>query len=308
MERRQHPYAGFGLTFSMPFECPELRPASVPLTPDVTVELLESVAFHDSQPRFDVSPRRFVLRVRNVGTFCVQDGTRITVTPCLDAHIDHVRAYLLGAALGGLLMQRGVLALHACAIEVYGRAVLFVGQSGAGKSTFGAALANRGHALLADDIVAVTWGPGDAAIANPGIALFCLSGESLRLLDMEPRRAWTKRWWDTKLLVPPSHQAVDPVPVSRAYYLRRPNAGAGRIDVMRGYRRVQTLLQNTYWGRLARGLGRDVEHFQQCVRFASAVDSGSHVPPGMDADPIRVAAWIERELEVSARASEPGQR
>jgi len=92
------------------------------------------------------------------------DGTRFW----LSAHGDKVWAqwpeeltladtatYLLGPVFGYMLRLRGITCLHASAVEIDGRAVAFVGPPGAGKSTVAAALALRGHAALADDIVAI---------------------------------------------------------------------------------------------------------------------------------------------------------
>ncbi len=64
---------------------------------------------------------------------------------------DEVRAYLLGAVFGALCHQRGITPLHASAIDVADGCVAFVGASGAGKSTLVAALARRGHQIIADD-------------------------------------------------------------------------------------------------------------------------------------------------------------
>jgi len=54
-----------------------------------------------------------------------------------------------------VLRQRGWLPLHASAIELEGRALLFMGKSGAGKSTLAAAFETGGHPLLADDVVGI---------------------------------------------------------------------------------------------------------------------------------------------------------
>jgi len=53
------------------------------------------------------------------------------------------------------LHDRSGLVLHASAVEVDGRAVLFVGRSGAGKSTVAALAARAGATFLADDMIFV---------------------------------------------------------------------------------------------------------------------------------------------------------
>jgi hypothetical protein len=69
--------------------------------------------------------------------------------------LEDAATFLLGPVLGFLLRLRGVTCLHASAVVFDGRAVAFVGDAGAGKSTTAAAFARRGHPVLSDDVVAL---------------------------------------------------------------------------------------------------------------------------------------------------------
>jgi hypothetical protein len=66
--------------------------------------------------------------------------------------IESVTSYLLGPVLGLLLRLRGVICLHASAVAIEDRGVVFVGSAGAGKSTTAAAFSMLGYAVLSDDI------------------------------------------------------------------------------------------------------------------------------------------------------------
>lgn len=68
---------------------------------------------------------------------------------------EDVADFLLGPVLGIVLRLRGVTCLHASAVSVGGKAIAFVGVEGAGKSTTAALFAQKGHAVLSDDIVAL---------------------------------------------------------------------------------------------------------------------------------------------------------
>lgn len=69
--------------------------------------------------------------------------------------LEDAATYLLGPVIGFVLRLRGVVPLHASAISVGEQAVALMGAPGAGKSTTAAEFARLGHAVLADDLVAL---------------------------------------------------------------------------------------------------------------------------------------------------------
>jgi len=91
------------------------------------------------------------------GTVFVVDraGTEIWATWSERSTLEDTATYLLGPILGFVLRLRGIVCLHASAIAVEGQAIAFLGNTGAGKSTTAAALAQKGYAVLSDDIVAL---------------------------------------------------------------------------------------------------------------------------------------------------------
>ncbi|HTQ81300.1 MAG TPA: hypothetical protein VMM92_14980 [Thermoanaerobaculia bacterium] len=71
-----------------------------------------------------------------------------------------VEIRLLGPALSYWLEGRGLPILHASAVEIDGRALVFAADQGGGKSGLAAALLRSGAALLSDDVVALETGDG----------------------------------------------------------------------------------------------------------------------------------------------------
>ena len=82
-------------------------------------------------------------------------GTRVRGTWVGGATLEDTATYLLGPIIAFVLRLRGLLALHAGAIEMDGTAVLVVGPAGAGKSTTTAAFALNGWPVLTDDVAVV---------------------------------------------------------------------------------------------------------------------------------------------------------
>lgn len=74
---------------------------------------------------------------------------------------------IASAALCTLLAMRGDLVLHASAVEAGGRAILFCGPTGRGKSTLARVLGEAGRRIIGEDGIAI--GLGDAGpTAYPG--------------------------------------------------------------------------------------------------------------------------------------------
>jgi len=104
-----------------------------------------------------------------------------------------------------LLSERGDLALHAAAVVVGGRAVLFCGPSGRGKSTLALLASQLGHPVLTDDGVMVTFEPSGPT-AWPGVPDVLVS-DGARSVGRRPR------------MLPAELQATVPAPVSSVCHL-----------------------------------------------------------------------------------------
>lgn len=115
-----------------------------------------------------------------------------------------------------LLAERGDLALHAAAVLEAGRAVLFCGPSGRGKSTIAAALALRGRAVLTDD-GAVLSELDRSPLAWPGQGGVSVTTGALRTLEGAGGSVEALTTAKTTHLL--SRQPVGPAPVGAVVVL-----------------------------------------------------------------------------------------
>src|SRR5262249_20309363 len=104
----------------------------------------------------------------DAGRFLVRNGNEILIEPASSSDSE-IGVYLLGTAFGVLCHQRGIPPLHASAIDVADGCVAFVGETGAGKSTLVAALAARGHEVIADDVCFLRLGDKGEVQVWPGV-------------------------------------------------------------------------------------------------------------------------------------------
>ena len=106
-------------------------------------------------PTWQILDGTFLVTIPGVARFLLTGGREIVVELIPGSTPQDVAIFLIGTVFGILLHQREHIVLHASAVRVGAKAVLFCGASGAGKSTIAAALGGHGFPLVTDDVCAV---------------------------------------------------------------------------------------------------------------------------------------------------------
>lgn len=190
---------------------------------------------------------------------------------------------------------QGFEVLHASGVVLGGRAALFAGPPGAGKSSLAAALLRRGDAeLLSDDTVALALRGGEP-IAHPGAALLQLqAAEHERLSTRERAVLGAPTAFLGKQRYSPS-VAASPAPFGELFLLERSTHGppVERIEAVDPF----ALLASTF-NLSVRTPERLTRHLDLAVALAATGRIHRlRVQPGMDA--TRLAEIVhERLLEL----------
>lgn len=265
-------YLVYGLTVGAEFDLPELRAASEGGA-DVTIRLadLDPAVGSDTDPgaqRVDATPTRCRLTYDSIGTFLIEAGERIRCDPASQGGETHkiFRRILENQAMTVLLLQRGLLVLHASAAVVDGTAVVFVGERTTGKSTTTAAFHREGHPMLADDVVAIRFGDGRPTVV-PGVPQIRLSPEAADELALGPVRSYDNDWGVEKVYYPIETQA-DAAPLGAIYSLEEANDVG--IEAFEGSTPFFELVTNTYAQGLLPDTRTTADHFDQCSRVVAS--------------------------------------
>jgi hypothetical protein len=160
-------------------------------------------------------------------------------------------SYLVGPILGLLLRLRGIVCLHASSVSINDRAVVFLGSGGAGKSTTAAALAQRGFAVLSDDIVALVDGRHEFQ-TPPGYPRVNLWPDSVSLLFGSPETLpGISPGWEKRCLNLQEAQGTKfeerPLPLGAIYVLEKSAGGSEKgVEIVSQKTALMTLVGNTY--------------------------------------------------------------
>jgi len=185
---------------------------------------------------------------------------------------------LAGPVLGGLLWTKEAIGLHGSVVAIENRAVALLAHRGLGKSTLAAGLAARGHAVLSDDVAAITKGtcgrwwaqpgyprlrlePGMITMSRAADAGPVLTGSDKRYVGLS-MRASARAW----------RFGAEPLPLAAVYELRRlPELARPSTAPVSGAERAALLLRHVRPRVLPRDSDAAVRDFSRLGRLASAV-------------------------------------
>jgi hypothetical protein len=269
------PYLAYGLGIRAAMPLPELMAGERANEISIRygrVDGLSSKTLEKGWGYSSPTPQEDCLFWQGVGSFLVRGGTDVVVDPSPLVDQKLLRLFVLGPVLAVLLRQRGCLLLHASAVAVADKAVLFVGSSGWGKSTMAAALHVRGHSLVTDDM-AVLWVEESHPVVLPSFPQLKLWPEVLLSLGEDPEKL--PRWNPNleKRVRSAAHElSSTPLPIERIYVLDE--GEATEILPLSPQEAFVRLVRHTYGSdygmQTSMGVG-SASHFAKCTRLVDKV-------------------------------------
>lgn len=188
-------------------------------------------------------------------------------------------SFFLGTVLGSVLRRRGRLCLHAGSVVIDGKAVLIIGQRGAGKSTTIAAfLRYRDARLIADDVAVIDYNndvphvlPGYAGMRlNPDVIAPVLNQRSSSLPQVFSAK--DKRMVSLSELSEFSTEITDaPVPIAGIFVLVQSEGEGFFADDIPRMSMLLTLIENTYCSYAVIDKWQIEQEFQEIARIVDTI-------------------------------------
>jgi hypothetical protein len=244
--------------------------------PDLAVEIGTVPPLDPEQPVFSpavqILPAGVRVTIPAVADYWVEAGRRVIIQPVLPLEAPDIRVFLLGSVLAILCFQRGLVPLHASAVDIHGRVLLLSGNSGAGKSTLAAAFAQRGYRLLSDDLCALDLDGPDGPKIRPAFPRLKLWRDSADHLAIATDGLERSREQLEKYHIPLGETGFqrDPLSPVCTLFLRADHASGpprlrrlGGLEALRRYDLVHR------W-KLGLGLGQQALMFRGMARLVEA--------------------------------------
>jgi hypothetical protein len=261
---------------------PALRETSVP------ERLVDGIR---CTPVLEASADAILLSVPRVGRFLVRADEPGLVERAPGAADEDVACFREGPVAAAFALLRGALVLHAASVAVRGKAVAVCGLPAAGKSAVAAALARRGHTMLADAVTVVADDDSHlVALVSPDPVLWPDSARQLGLDESRGRRLRAGLAARAYRLGPNPF----PAPLSHVVLLRVDPLGAGAAATpVRGAAKLKSLIRASWYRDLLERLGRSNAHLHGLMRLSADVSCVELRRPPRGTAPARLAELVE---------------
>lgn len=268
-------YAAFGLRVRSPVPLPYRPLAESAGEPDVTIRWgttppsLDNPVGTNPKGIWQTAPGVMLFRMPASANFLVTNGNAILVQPQAGSE-QEIGSALVGSPFGALLQQRGLAPFHASSVAAEGGAVIFMGASGAGKSTTLAALAERGYAMVADDVTCVMLDDG-LPVALPAFPSMRLCADAINGLGLHERPG-VHPTAGLKYAAPAPRFQEEPLRVRHIFALD-PADDCSRVELetVSLADAFGWLQRGSYRRRFLRGLSQEAVHFRITAAMASQV-------------------------------------
>ena len=208
--------------------------------------------------------------IKDIGQYYIANGNEIIVEAFEGADLHSIKSFVLGAALGVLLLQRETLVLHGSGVVVDNQAWIITGDSGAGKSTLTTRILKDKAIFLADDTVAIE--TAEQIYAMPGYPQQKLCKDAavelgydinqLRKINEEREKyavALTDNFYNDK------------IELGLVCELIVYDGEEVQIEEMQGHEKLQAFLHNIYMGVTLKYSGMSPEFFTKCLQVVQKV-------------------------------------
>jgi hypothetical protein len=268
-----HLYYAFGLKIESVLELPGLQ-NSYDTEHDLTIteghvpdHLVNGIEY---QGNFQYTENDFLFKSKNSGKFLVKNSNKIIFEKYDNSTYEDIKALLLSVVLGIILHKKEKFPLHASAILYNGKAILFSGQCGAGKSTIATAFIKHGAGLISDDITVID--PScDNFFAIPSFSQIKLWPDSIQALGFNPANfeRFRPKIEKRKLII--ENAQKERHEIRAIYFLKKNNMNKHTIEEMSIKSKITMLEKNTFRIRHMKQIGNNQKHFEICCALTKKI-------------------------------------
>jgi len=245
---------------------------------------------------FESTRDEFLLKFKNIASFYVERGARITVDPSPGASAKDIRLFLLGSAMAGLLHQRELIPLHGSCAHSGSGALVFSGPSSSGKSSLAAGLAQMGHSILADDITAIEHIANGSTQVFPGLTRLKIWKDVARYFRLEHQLERVRDELDKYYLPIEREASIRSLPLDKIILLYPSNLPDFKLKEIHGAGKFELVYRNIYRINFPVSMSRSQELFDRLSQVLNKVPVYSLIRPSKPIAIRELSEFVSKEF------------
>ncbi len=205
--------------------------------------------------------------------FCYRQGQGIAISQGREGSAEETDLFYNGTVYGAVAWLNGLIPLHASSVVSDGRVIAFTGQSGEGKSTLAAALAQHGVSHRSDDVLLIEM-RDDGIYAWPDRDRIKLCADAFELTGaarLEPIEPGADKFFadlgNISKAGPLSGDGL-PLPLCELVFIHSAENGPPKLESLVGSQKFPALTNALYRIEIAIGLANQQAHRAILLRLA----------------------------------------
>ncbi|WP_051624152.1 hypothetical protein [Clostridium akagii] len=274
----KHTYLVYGLIVQSQISLPELVVYDKEEVPDVIISCVKlraniKNAIKEGKDHC-FEKEQIWFSIKKVATYYVKDVNTIQVELFKGAEEQYVKTFLLGSALGMLLIKRNSIAIHGGSVVINEKGIILTGCSGSGKSTLTAALREKGYDFLADDVSVIGEDHQNNLMIMPGYPQQKLCSDAVEKFQYSDEHNIRKIDEDrNKYAIPITKKfRKEPCKLKAIYELSANDIEEVKVINITGMERLNIIFKNIFRFGLINYIGMDPSYLKKCIQIAKNVD------------------------------------
>lgn len=252
---------------------------------------------YKSTPFYKISESEFLLHIPGIAGFYVSKGKQIVISKKAGITENEVFLFLMDSVFSALMYQKGLLSFRGMALEKEGKAHVFAGSPGTGKSVLAYELLKTGkHRLISDGHVF-----SDGRLIYTGFQNITFLQDMINFYDLSSKELTRARPGLNKYWYQPEKCASESAyPIEALWIMPGVRNETYEIKELKGKEKLKNLWDATSWKKLAELMNRKKDHFGRYVQMANSIpikNVSFYHSFGKNMDPGKLASMIEKELD-----------
>ncbi len=265
-------YSAFGLIISSEIVIDAFQPCEGIPDVNILVDQLQPHLREGICPKVKhlISSSEFMFQKNGV-RYLIQDGKRIVIELPARYNSAMVQAYITGACMATILLQRSILPMHGSAVVIGGRAAIFTGHSGAGKSSLCHAFRKNQYEYLSDDITVVSVNEEGHTMIQPSFPQQRLCRNTARKLGYDLKDP-SLGYVDGKVIINSDHLFWNqPAPLAAVFEISKHRGRRVEVTPVTGTEKLKRLINNINYSDIFKGMGVTQDFFLKCTEIANKI-------------------------------------